>query len=82
MDAPVVRVSLARARRLAPAGTVPSPCVGVCRMSATTGWCEGCWRTLDEIAAWSRADDAQRLRIWAEIEARQPLTPAPGAGGS
>jgi hypothetical protein len=82
MDTPVVRITLARARRLAPAGTVPSPCVGVCRMSPATGLCEGCWRSLDEIAAWSRADDAQRLRTWTEIEARQPVAPVPGAGGS
>lgn len=82
MDTPVVRITLARARRLAPGGAVPSPCVGVCRMSPSTGLCEGCWRTLDEIAAWSRADDAQRLRIWAAIEARQPSAPAPGAAGS
>ena len=29
---------------------VPSPCIAVCRMDAATGWCEGCLRTLDEIA--------------------------------
>lgn len=29
-----------------------SPCVGVCRIDRETGWCEGCWRTLDEIADW------------------------------
>ena len=79
METPAARITLVRARRLAPAGTVPSPCVGVCRMSPTTGLCEGCWRTLDEIASWSRADDAQRLRIWAEIEARQPAAPLPEA---
>ena len=26
--------------------------------------CEGCFRTLDEIRAWSRADDATRRAIW------------------
>jgi predicted Fe-S protein YdhL (DUF1289 family) len=30
----------------------PSPCIGVCRIDRDTGWCEGCWRTLDEIADW------------------------------
>jgi predicted Fe-S protein YdhL (DUF1289 family) len=30
----------------------PSPCIGVCRIDGKTGWCEGCWRTLDEIADW------------------------------
>lgn len=86
MGEPAPRISLARARKGASPGAVPSPCVGVCRMSPATGLCEGCWRTLDEIAAWSRANDARRLRIWAEIEvrqARQPAGPLPGpAAGS
>lgn len=58
-------------RRAAPGGGVPSPCVGVCRMDPATGWCEGCWRTLDEIAAWSTSDDAMRRTVWGAIEARQ-----------
>ncbi len=34
------------------------------------GLCEGCFRTLDEIAAWSGLDGAQRLAIWERIEER------------
>ncbi|TSE29802.1 DUF1289 domain-containing protein [Tepidimonas charontis] len=66
-------VTLVEARRRRPAvgGGVPSPCVGVCRIDPATGWCAGCWRTLDEIAAWGGSDDATRLRIWAAVEARQ-----------
>ena len=30
---------------------MPSPCINVCRMDERTGWCEGCQRTLTEIAA-------------------------------
>jgi predicted Fe-S protein YdhL (DUF1289 family) len=30
-----------------------SPCIGVCRIDRDTGWCEGCLRTLDEIADWA-----------------------------
>ena len=30
----------------------PSPCTSVCRIDAETGWCEGCRRTLTEIADW------------------------------
>lgn len=71
-------LTLARAQRLAPPGSgVPSPCVGVCRMQATTGLCQGCWRTLEEIAGWSRADDAYKRAVWAEIERRQPAGDAP-----
>ena len=32
-----------------------SPCINVCQMDPRTGLCRGCWRTLDEIAGWSRA---------------------------
>lgn len=40
-------------------------------MVPATGLCEGCWRSIDEIVAWGRASDAERLRIWGLIEARQ-----------
>ncbi|MGA1318970.1 MAG: DUF1289 domain-containing protein, partial [Rubrivivax sp.] len=29
---------------------VPSPCINVCRIEPASGWCEGCARTLEEIA--------------------------------
>ncbi|MGO4158362.1 DUF1289 domain-containing protein [Cupriavidus sp. YAF13] len=43
---------------------VPSPCRNVCRMDAASGYCEGCLRTIEEIAAWSGSDEAGRRRIW------------------
>ncbi len=49
---------------------VPSPCVSVCRMDAATGLCEGCLRTLDEIAAWGGLDDDRRRGVWRLIEQR------------
>ena len=52
-------------------GTVPSPCISVCRMDEATGWCEGCMRTLDEIAAWSLLDDAEKRAVWAELGPRR-----------
>lgn len=30
----------------------PSPCIAVCRLDEATGYCEGCWRTIDEIRDW------------------------------
>ena len=50
---------------------VPSPCISVCQMDAETNQCQGCYRTIEEIATWSRLDDAQRLVIWDRIEAHQ-----------
>ena len=51
--------------------TVASPCTSVCRMDARTGWCEGCLRTLDEIAAWSGLDDADKRRLWLLLDQRR-----------
>lgn len=51
-------------------GSVPSPCINVCRMDPATGWCEGCLRSIDEIAGWSSFDDAARRDVWNAIEAR------------
>ncbi|MFZ4289357.1 DUF1289 domain-containing protein [Variovorax sp. HJSM1_2] len=49
---------------------VLSPCVSVCRMSPATALCEGCLRTIGEIADWSRmAPDGKRV-VWARIEER------------
>lgn len=51
-------------------GPVPSPCQSVCVMHAGTGWCEGCLRSLPEIAAWSGLDDAEKRRIWGKLPDR------------
>jgi predicted Fe-S protein YdhL (DUF1289 family) len=49
---------------------VPSPCLSICRMDAATGWCEGCFRTLEEIAAWGGLDDDTKRALWHLIEQR------------
>lgn len=50
---------------------VPSPCINVCKMDERTGLCQGCFRTLDEIAAWSASSDAARLDILAKVAKRR-----------
>jgi predicted Fe-S protein YdhL (DUF1289 family) len=50
---------------------IPSPCVGVCRLDPSSGLCAGCMRTLDEIACWPTADDAERLAIVQNLRARR-----------
>jgi predicted Fe-S protein YdhL (DUF1289 family) len=55
---------LEKASGLDLADFVPSPCISVCRMDAATGICEGCYRTLDEIAAWSRASEDEKRAVW------------------
>jgi hypothetical protein len=61
-----------RARDVAakPADEVPSPCVSICRMDADTELCEGCLRTLDEIAAWGRMSDGEKKGVWMLIAQR------------
>ena len=53
------------------ASQVASPCVNVCRVNRRKGLCEGCHRTLDEIAAWPTANDDQRRAIIAHAKARR-----------
>jgi predicted Fe-S protein YdhL (DUF1289 family) len=50
---------------------VSSPCIDVCRMDARTGWCEGCLRTIDEIAGWGSLDAAAKRAIWLRLGERR-----------
>jgi predicted Fe-S protein YdhL (DUF1289 family) len=50
--------------------TVPSPCISVCHMSADTGWCEGCWRSLDEIGGWGQTSNESKRLVWSRIAQR------------
>ncbi len=56
---------------------VPSPCIDVCRMDPRTGWCEGCARTIDEIAQWASLDDAAKRQVWALLPQRREQLAAP-----
>ena len=54
-----------------PIEPVPSPCTNVCRIDVRSGWCEGCSRTLDEIAAWSSMDGEQKRAVWDALNERR-----------
>ena len=54
---------------------VQSPCINICKMDAANGLCTGCWRTLDEIAAWSRLDDTARSAILTAVQQRHQNQP-------
>ncbi|MBC3862703.1 DUF1289 domain-containing protein [Undibacterium jejuense] len=49
---------------------VPSPCVGVCKMDEKAGWCAGCFRTIDELTAWSTASNQSKLQVWRLVKHR------------
>lgn len=73
LPSPAVTLQAAR-RRTGLAPGVPSPCISVCQMDATSGLCKGCYRTLDEIRLWSQSGDAAKLLVWQQVEARQLRT--------
>ena len=54
-----------------PADEVPSPCVSICAIDPAGGYCLGCYRTLDEVAAWISFTAAERLAVWDAIAARK-----------
>ncbi|HET9125195.1 MAG TPA: DUF1289 domain-containing protein [Solirubrobacteraceae bacterium] len=56
---------------------VESPCVGVCVIDETSGLCEGCLRTLEEIARWGVSSAPERREVLAAVAARRA---AMGAG--
>lgn len=49
---------------------VPSPCVSVCRMDPVSELCEGCFRSLDEIALWGRMEEEGKREVWKLIGQR------------
>ena len=56
---------------------VASPCINVCRMNPRTGLCDGCLRTLEEIAAWSALDDDARRAVWQRLDERRAAARRP-----
>jgi predicted Fe-S protein YdhL (DUF1289 family) len=52
-----------------------SPCIKVCVIEPQTGLCQGCGRSLDEIARWSAMTGEERRRIMAGLAERLPRPP-------
>lgn len=49
---------------------ISTPCVKICVIDPARRLCEGCGRTLAEIAGWSRMSEAERLAIMAKLRER------------
>ncbi len=47
-----------------------SPCIGIC-VIGDDDLCEGCARTIEEIAAWGDAGFEERRRVLAEVAGRR-----------
>ena len=49
---------------------IVSPCIGVCAMNDTTGFCQGCYRTVEEIREWWNMTDQEREKVMGVLDQR------------
>ena len=49
---------------------IESPCILICSMDMTTGYCFGCGRTRDEIGGWIAMTTDQRRTVMATLPDR------------
>ncbi|MFM9863391.1 MAG: DUF1289 domain-containing protein [Micropepsaceae bacterium] len=52
-------------------GAIETPCIKVCAIDATTGWCLGCGRSMAEIGGWSSMPADRRRAVMTELDARK-----------
>ena len=52
---------------------LPSPCVSICKLNKSTGFCEGCFRTENEIALWPSMNNDERLSLLPTLRDRQGI---------
>lgn len=43
--------------------SLPSPCISICRIDPLSGYCEGCYRSRDEIKAWRQLPPLEQRRL-------------------
>ena len=53
------------------AAPIETPCIGVCVLDDASGRCEGCLRSIDEIAAWSGLAPEARAQILRDLPRRR-----------
>ncbi|TDR89932.1 DUF1289 domain-containing protein [Enterovirga rhinocerotis] len=49
---------------------ISSPCIRICVIDEASGLCEGCGRTLAEIATWGTMAEAHRTALMADLPRR------------
>lgn len=49
---------------------IKSPCTNICKMNPVTNYCEGCKRTIEEIASWTRYTDEEKQLVLEQIGKR------------
>lgn len=58
-----------------------SPCIRICAVNPKTGFCDGCYRSLPEIAKWTRFSHEERDDILATLPERGEKVAAMRADG-
>lgn len=59
-----------------------SPCVQLCQIEPTTSVCQGCGRTLDEIACWGSMTEAKKAPVWERLESEGYVSTGYGSEGN
>jgi predicted Fe-S protein YdhL (DUF1289 family) len=50
---------------------IESPCIGVCAIDETNGFCYGCYRTIDEIKTWFEMSQVEKKNLLVQLQERQ-----------
>ena len=64
-----------------PPRAIATPCVQVCVVDGPSGLCLGCFRTLPEIAGWSKLTEERRAEIMDELSSRRDRIDPAKLGG-
>jgi predicted Fe-S protein YdhL (DUF1289 family) len=59
---------------------ITAPCIKVCAMERSRGWCLGCGRTGREIARWWNIGEAERAAVRADLPKRLAAMGLPPRG--
>lgn len=54
-----------------PPKSIATPCVRVCMVDGASGLCMGCFRTMAEIAGWTKLSDAERAQLMIDLPTRR-----------
>jgi predicted Fe-S protein YdhL (DUF1289 family) len=49
---------------------IVSPCIGVCAINDSNGFCHGCYRTVEEIREWWNMTDEEREKVMSTLDQR------------
>ena len=52
---------------------LPSPCISICKLNKSTGYCDGCFRTEHEIALWPSMSEDDKLNMLNILRQRQGI---------